>query len=91
MNAPDDKEMSVGAGVSEDGNWLIIYVSKGTSPKNMIYFKNLTMQRAPIMPLVDKFEADYSFIGNDGSTFYLSTDKDASRKRIVKVDALAKG
>ena len=86
----DDKEMSVGAGVSEDGNWLIIYVSKGTSPKNMIYFKNLTMERAPIMPLVDKFEADYSFIGNDGSTFYFSTDKDASRKRVVKVDALAK-
>jgi prolyl oligopeptidase len=87
---PDDKEMSVGAGVSEDGNWLIIYVSKGTSPKNMIYFKNLTMERAPIMPLVDKLEADYNFIGNDGSTFYFSTDKDASRKRIVKVDALAK-
>ena len=86
----DDKEMSVGGGVTEDGNWLIIYVSKGTSPKNMIYFKNLTMEKAPVMALVDKFEADYSFIGNDGSTFYFRTDKDAPRGRVVKVDALVK-
>lgn len=87
---PDDKEMSVGGGVTEDGNWLIIYVSKGTSPKNMIYFKNLSMEKAPIMPLVDKFEADYTFVGNVGSTFYFRTDKDAPRARIVKVDALSK-
>ncbi len=87
---PDDKEMSVGGGVTEDGNWLIIYVSKGTSPKNMIYFKNLSMEKAPVMPLVDKFEADYTFVGNVGSTFYFRTDKDAPRARIVKVDALSK-
>jgi prolyl oligopeptidase len=87
---PDDKEMGVGGGVSEDGNWLIIYVTKGTSPKNMIYFKNLTMERAPVMPLIDKFEADYTFLGNDESKFYFKTDKDASRARIVSVDALVK-
>lgn len=87
---PDDKEMGVGGGVSEDGNWLIIYVTKGTSPKNMIYFKNLTMERAPIMPLIDKFEADYTFLGNDESKFYFKTDKDAPRGRVVSVDALVK-
>ncbi len=37
---PDDKEMNVGGGVSEDGKYLIIYVSKGTSPKNQIYYKD---------------------------------------------------
>jgi prolyl oligopeptidase len=86
---PDDREMGVGGGVTEDGNFLIIYVTKGTSPKNMIYFKNLSMEKSPILPLIDKFEADYSFIGNDGSTFYFRTDKDAPRGRVVKVDALA--
>ncbi len=87
---PDDKEMGVGGGVSEDGNWLIIYVTKGTSPKNMIYFKNLATQRAAVMPVVDKFEADYTFLGNDGSKFYFKTDKDASRGRVVSVDVLEK-
>lgn len=87
---PDDKEFFVGASVTEDGNWLIINVGKGTSPKNMVYFKNLTMERAPILPLVDKLEANYSFVGNDGSTFYFQTDKDAPRARLVSVDVLAK-
>jgi len=87
---PDNKEFFVGGGVTEDGKWLIIYVGKGTSPKNMIYVKNLTMEKAPIMPLVDTMDANFSFIGNDGSNFYFQTDKDAARAKIVTVDVLAK-
>lgn len=87
---PDDREYFVGGGVSEDGNWLMIYVGKGTSRKNMVYFKNLTAEKAPITPLIDKIEADYTFLGNDGSTFYFRTDKGAPKGKIVKVDALAK-
>jgi prolyl oligopeptidase len=87
---PDDKEMFVNGSVSEDGNWLIINVGKGTSPMNMVYVKNLSMERAPVMPVIDRLEADYSFIGNDGSTFYFRTDKDAPRGRLVSVDVLAK-
>jgi prolyl oligopeptidase len=87
---PEDGGMFVGAGVSEDGNWLIISVGKGTSPKNMVYFKNLKAEKAPIMTLVDNLEANYSFLGNDGSNFYFQTDKGASRGKIVVVDALTK-
>ena len=85
---PDDKEMGVGGDVSEDGNWLILNVWKGTSPKNQVFFKNLTMSRAPILPVIDKFDAEYSFIGNDGSKFYFKTDKNAPKGKIVSVDAL---
>ncbi|MBS1793874.1 MAG: S9 family peptidase [Acidobacteria bacterium] len=87
---PDNKEYFIGGGVSEDGNWLLIQVGKGTGPQNMVYYKNLTMEKSPILPLVDKLENDYSFIGNDGSTFYFRTDKDAPRARVVKVDVLQK-
>ncbi len=83
---PDDKEMSVGGGVSEDGKYLIINVRKGTSPKNMIYYKDLSKSDSVVMPLIDKLESSYSFIGNDGSTFYFETDKDAPRGRVVAVD-----
>ena len=87
---PDDKEFFISGFVTEDGNWLIISVGKGTGAQNMVYFKNLTMSRAPIMPLVDKLENNYSFIGNDEATFYFQTDKNASRSKIVKVNALEK-
>ena len=83
---PDDKEMSVGGGVSEDGKWLIVYVSKGTSPKNQIYYKDLTKADSKVLPLIDKFESSYSFIGNDDSTFYFETDKGAPLSRVMSVD-----
>ncbi len=85
---PDDKEMGVGGYVSEDGNWLVMNIWKGTSQKNQVFFKNLTMSRAPVLPVIDKFEAEYSFIGNDGSKFYFKTDKDAPKGKIVVVDVL---
>ncbi|HEX8639110.1 MAG TPA: prolyl oligopeptidase family serine peptidase, partial [Pyrinomonadaceae bacterium] len=83
---PDDKEMSVGGSVTEDGKWLIVYVSKGTSPKNQIFYKDLTSADSKVLPLIDKFEASYSFIGNDGSTFYFETDNGASLGRVMSVD-----
>jgi prolyl oligopeptidase len=85
---PDDKEFFISAGVSEDGKWLIINVGKGTSPKNMVYFKSLESPNSTIQPVVDNMDANYSFIGNDGSKFYFSTDKDSPRGKIVSVDAL---
>jgi prolyl oligopeptidase len=87
---PEDKEKFVGGFVSEDGKWLIINVGKGTAPMNMVYVKDLTKKDSPIMPVVDRLEADYSFIGNDGSKFYFRTDKNAPRGRVVMVDVADK-
>lgn len=87
---PDNKEYFSSVEISEDGNWLIIYVGKGTERMNMIYFKDLRAKDAAIMPLIENLENDWSFIGNDGSVFYFQTDKNAPRSRVVKVDVLAK-
>ncbi len=86
---PDDGELFVGGGVTEDGNWLLISVAKGTERMNMVYVKNLTMEKAPIMPVVTDRKFSFSPIGNDGSVFYFRTDKDAPRGKVVKVDVLA--
>jgi prolyl oligopeptidase len=83
---PDNKEYFVGGFVTEDGNWLIINVGKGTGPENMVYFKDLSKKDSQIMPLVDKLEDDFSFIGNDKSTFYFRTDKGATRAKVVRVN-----
>jgi prolyl oligopeptidase len=85
---PADKEYFVNGSVSEDGNWLIINVGKGTSNKNMVYFKNLTAEKAPILTLVDNLENDYTFLGNDEANFYFRTDNGAPRGKIVAVNAL---
>jgi prolyl oligopeptidase len=85
---PADKEYFVNGSVSEDGSWLIVNVGKGTSNNNMVYFKNLTAEKAPILTLVDNLENDYTFLGNDEANFYFRTNKGAPRGKIVAVNAL---
>ena len=38
------------------------------------------------MPFLDRFDASYSLVGNDGPVFYVITDKDAGRNRLVAID-----
>jgi prolyl oligopeptidase len=87
---PDDGEMFVGAGVTEDGRWLMISVAKGTERMNMVYLKDLSKPDSAIFPLVDDRKNSWSPVGNDGSVFYFRTDKDAERGRLVSIDVAAK-
>ncbi|MEP7212753.1 MAG: prolyl oligopeptidase family serine peptidase [Acidobacteriota bacterium] len=87
---PDDKEYFIGGQVTEDGKWLVISVGKGTSPKNMVYFKDLSKADSPIEPIIDTLKANYSFIGNDGALFYFQTDDKAARSQVVAVNVLAR-
>jgi prolyl oligopeptidase len=83
---PDNKEYFVGGNVTDDGRYLILGVGQGTSPKNMVLYKDLKSNNSQVVPIFDKLEANYSFIDNDKTTFYFSTDKDAPRTRVIAVD-----
>ena len=83
---PDQKEWGFGGSVTEDGRYLIISVWKGTDSKNLVFYKDLTAPDSPVVELIDRFEASYSFIDNDGSTFWIQTDLDAPRRRVVAID-----
>jgi prolyl oligopeptidase len=83
---PDQKEWGFGAKVSDDGRYLVITATKGTAHKYRIFYKDLSRPGAPVLPLIDNFEAAYEFIDNDGPLFYFSTDKQAPRQRIVAID-----
>ncbi len=83
---PDEKEWGFGGYVSEDGHYLIISIRQGTERKNRVYFKTLASPDAPVVPLLDGFDASYSFLGNDGGVFWFRTDSDAPRGRVVAID-----
>ncbi len=82
----DQKEWGFGGYVTEDGNYLIISVWKGSDRKNQIFYKDLTKADAKVVELISGFDADYDFIGNDGSQFWILTDLDAPQKRVVQID-----
>jgi prolyl oligopeptidase len=83
---PDQKEWMFGAGVTEDGRYLIISVDQGTDPKNLVFYKDLQTPDSPVVELISEFEASYSFIDNDGSLFWFRTDLDAPRGRVIAID-----
>ena len=83
---PDQKEWGFGGSVSEDGRYLIISVWQGTDSKNLVFYKDLTTPDSAVVELINTFEASYSFIDNDGSTFWMQTDLDAPRQRVVAID-----
>jgi prolyl oligopeptidase len=82
----DNKEMGFAGSVTDDGHYLVIHVWQGTSPKNRLYFKDLTQQDSPVVKLLDDFDAQYSFIDNDGPIFWIQTDLDAPRGRLLAID-----
>ncbi len=86
---PDDKEMTVGGGVSEDGHWLAIYQGKGNT--NALAVKDLRKagwesESAPAIKIAPVDDAIYNWIGAEGHEVWLQTNKNAPNSKIVKVD-----
>ncbi len=85
----DQPDWGFGADVTEDGRFLLIYQSEGTRPENRIFVKDLSRPAGAIEPFLDHFDAEYTVVGNDGARFYVRTDKEAPRRRIVAIDLAA--
>ncbi len=86
---PDNKKLSVGGSETEDGRFLVVNVSDGTTRKWKIFFRNLADKDSELAPIEDKFDR-LSFIGNIGATFFFKTESDAPLGKVVSVNVLNK-
>ena len=88
---PDHPDWGFGVEVSADGRYAVYTVWLGTDRRNRIYYQDLAdpthpRLEAPVVRLLDDFDASYGFVGNTGPTFYFQTDNAAPRGRIIAVD-----
>jgi len=83
---PDAPALFLSPGVTEDGRYLVIYQSAGTSSRSGIVYKDLSKPADSFHEFVAVGDALYRLIGNDGTTWYMETEKDAPRARLVSVD-----
>lgn len=83
---PDNKEWGFSGNVSEDGRYLIISVWQGTDPRNRVFYKDLKHPEKDVVELLNDFDAEYSFQGNDGEVFWFKTDLDAPRGRVIAIN-----
>jgi len=82
----ENKERGFEPQVTEDGKFLVVHVWEGTDRRNRLYVQDLAKKNAPIVKLLDAFDAHYGFVGNVGNTFYVKTDNGAPKGKLVAID-----
>jgi prolyl oligopeptidase len=87
---PDQPDWLLFGSVTDDGQYLIITVAQGTDVRNRLYFIDLDNPgrpkiNNPVFRLIDRFDAEYEFVGNRGTMFYVRTDRNAPKGRIVAI------
>ena len=85
---PDHEDWGFGGSVSEDGRYLIIHVWKGTHEENRLFYQDLQDPGAGVVEFLNDFDASYTFVGNEGSVFFIQTNLDAPRGRIIAIDTV---
>jgi len=82
----DEPDFGFGGTVTSDGTLLVIHVWTGTEEKNRIYLKDLVRPEAPIVRLLDDFDAAYDFLGRRGRELWFKTNLAAPRGRVIAID-----
>ncbi|MGM0436844.1 MAG: prolyl oligopeptidase family serine peptidase [Bacillota bacterium] len=79
------KELNYRPILTDDKKYLILSVSKGTSPKNGIYYRKASKEKE-FVKLFEVMDAEYNFIGSKEEKFYFKTDKNAEKGKIISFD-----
>ncbi|WCJ61204.1 prolyl oligopeptidase family serine peptidase [Fontisphaera persica] len=83
---PDQPNWGFYSTVTEDGRYLILTVTRGTDTRNGVFYLDLQASDGQVVELLNEFDADYSFIGNEGPVFWFRTDWQAPRGRVIAID-----
>ena len=81
----DNKELSFVPAISDDNKYLILTVHNGTEPKSDIFYRSIASDE-PFRSLFHERRYDNAFLGNKGDTFYIYTNHDAPKGKVVAVD-----
>lgn len=74
----------IGASVSEDEKWLMIYAANATYG-NALYVQDLSKPDGAIVALVSDMKNQHGIIDSDSTNFYIQTDRNAPNSKIMIV------
>ncbi|MGP8209671.1 MAG: prolyl oligopeptidase family serine peptidase [Acidimicrobiales bacterium] len=86
FEAPQEPEWLPHATVTEDGRFLVISISRGTNPESQVLVLDHDRPDRGLQPLVAGFSCKASVAANVGTTFFVVTDDQAERQRLVVID-----
>ncbi|HEU4321590.1 MAG TPA: prolyl oligopeptidase family serine peptidase [Roseiflexaceae bacterium] len=82
---PDAPELGFSPLMTDDGRYLVLHVWRGTDNETRCYYRPADSD-GPFVRLLDEADARYQLIEADGDTFYVQTNLDAPRGRVVAID-----
>eukprot|EP00735_Rhodelphis_limneticus_P008982 TRINITY_DN2440_c0_g1::TRINITY_DN2440_c0_g1_i2::g.8868::m.8868 TRINITY_DN2440_c0_g1::TRINITY_DN2440_c0_g1_i2::g.8868 ORF type:complete len:735 (+),score=192.16,sp/P48147/PPCE_HUMAN/48.95/0.0,Peptidase_S9_N/PF02897.10/6.8e-113,Peptidase_S9/PF00326.16/7.2e-72,Abhydrolase_5/PF12695.2/0.00033,Abhydrolase_3/PF07859.8/0.001,Esterase/PF00756.15/0.0016,Abhydrolase_1/PF00561.15/0.004,Peptidase_S15/PF02129.13/0.004,AXE1/PF05448.7/0.0096,Abhydrolase_6/PF12697.2/0.015,DLH/PF01738.13/0.033,BAAT_C/PF08840.6/0 len=88
----DQSNWLFGTQVSHDGQYLLLTVHEGCAIENLVYIADLSNfdstkpDSITFQAVYDTFLAEWSYLTNNGETFFFQTTLDAPRYRVVKFD-----
>ncbi|QJB69198.1 prolyl oligopeptidase family serine peptidase [Parasphingorhabdus halotolerans] len=85
-DTPDRPELNHSAELTSDKEWIIITSSSGTDDRYEMTLIKVDAPEIKRQTLVEGFDYSWSLIDGIGDTLYFTTNKDASRLRVVKTD-----
>jgi prolyl oligopeptidase len=83
---PEHPQWQYEGTATEDGRYLVITTELGSDERYRITVKDLTKPDSAPIELIDNFEHEYTFVGNDGAALYFKTDLDAPLGRLIAID-----
>lgn len=87
LSHPDHPDWRSHAQITEDGRYLIVYISNSTAPRYRVWIREVgSAPTGPFRKLVDEFTAMYHVIGSEGERLFVHTDGDAPLGRVVVWD-----
>jgi prolyl oligopeptidase len=82
---PDHPFRYLRAGLTEDKQYMFLYVTEGTHG-NELYYKDLSTDDADFLPLIQGFDSDSYVIDHTGSKFLVYTNAEAPNYQVVLMD-----
>lgn len=86
---PKEPKFGFSPTVTEDGKYLVVTVWQGTDDRYRVLYRSLTEEAdsaEELQVLIENFDNEYSFIGNQGSKFFFKSDLNAPKKCILVID-----
>ncbi|KAL5965413.1 Prolyl endopeptidase [Taenia solium] len=89
---PDNPKLISSAEVTDCGRYVFITVHAGCDCNNLLYFTDLEKVnyditgKLELTPILDKFEAVFDYITNDGRKVVIQTDLNAPMFKLITID-----
>ncbi len=86
---PEHPDREFFAGLTDDDAYLLVYVWEGTAEKNRLWVRKVDEPDAEFTPLFDAYDAAYMVLANEGERFWIYTNRDAPKGKVVSFELAA--